>query len=192
MKPQHNGSAEPCPLSPQSLHRQAQQDFHQLLQLAQQSDHSFVDFQNRLVRLMAALGRTLIGLFLASRHQRLDIRAFLQQGTYRAGKPDCQRTLHTRYGPVVYQRQHLRSAQRREGIFPFDIVLGLTNDQLTPWVIGFVAQLATRMSFSAARSICHVAIGWAPACSTIEQAVLGLGVRRATPGTAARWRHFGH
>ncbi|MGF1579092.1 MAG: hypothetical protein ACFCD0_06980 [Gemmataceae bacterium] len=139
MKPQHNGSAEPCPLSPQSLQLQGQQDFQKLLQLTQQSDHSFVDFQNQLVRLMAALGRTLIGLFLASRHQNLDIGPFLKQGTYRAGKPDCQRTLHTRYGPVVYQRQHLRSANRREGIFPFDIVLGLTNDQLTPWVIGFVA-----------------------------------------------------
>ena len=65
--------------------------------------------------------------------------------------------------------------RRTETIFPLDIVLGLTWDQLSPWVMQWVARLATRMSFKAAKMVCQAVLNWAPATETIEQVVLGMG-----------------
>ena len=66
------------------------------------------------------------------------------------------------------------------GIFPLDVVLGLTRDRLSPWVMQWVARLATRMSFKAAQMVCKAVLNWAPATETIEQVVLGMG-RDAAP-----------
>src|SRR5260370_14969923 len=66
------------------------------------------------------------------------------------------------------------------GFFPLDVVLGLTRDRLSPWVMQWVARLATRMSFKAAQMVCKAVLNWAPATETIEQVVLGLG-RAAAP-----------
>ena len=66
------------------------------------------------------------------------------------------------------------------GLFPLDVVLGLTRDRLSPWVMQWVARLATRMSFKAAQMVCKAALNWAPATETIEQVVLGMG-RDAAP-----------
>ena len=65
-------------------------------------------------------------------------------------------------------------------MFPLDIELGLTWDALSPWVMQWVARLATRMSFKAARMVCKAVLQWAPATETIEQVVLGMG-RDAAP-----------
>ena len=83
------------------------------------------------------------------------------------------------------------------GIFPLDIVLGLTWDALSPWVMQWVARLATRMSFKAAKMVCQAVLNWAPATETIEQVVLGMG-RDAAPfmkqlqGSQGRGRGAGH
>ena len=66
------------------------------------------------------------------------------------------------------------------GFFPLDLELGLTRDRLSPWVMQWVARLATRMSFKAARMVCKAVLHWAPATETIEQVVLGMG-RDAAP-----------
>ncbi len=60
-----------------------------------------------------------------------------------------------------------------------DVVLGLTRDRLSPWVMQLVGRLATRMSFLATRLVCQAVLRWSPATETIEQVVLGLGRQAA-------------
>ena len=130
---------------------------------------------------MALLGCCLIRLFLTARHRRLDVQPFLTDGKYRPGDPYAERTLKTVYGEVTYGRHYLQPRRGGgSGIFPLDIVLGLTWDALSPWVMQWVARLATRMSFKAAQMVCKAVLNWAPATETIEQVVLGMG-RDAAP-----------
>jgi hypothetical protein len=114
-------------------------------------------------------------LFLTARHERLDVQRYLADGTHRPGDDYAERTLKTVYGEVTYGRQYLMARGGGGGFFPLDVVLGLTRDRLSPWVMQWVARLATRMSFKAAQMVCKAVLNWAPATETIEQVVLGLG-----------------
>jgi len=129
-------------------------------------------------------GRTgrvcLIRLFLTARHERLDIQPHLRNGHLRKGHSYAKRTLETAYGKVTYGRHYLSSRRGGHGLFPLDVALGLTWDALSPWVMQWVARLATRMSFQASRMACKAVLHWAPATETIEQVVLGMG-REAAP-----------
>jgi hypothetical protein len=142
---------------------------------------SFFAFEQRLWPLVALLGRLLVRLFLLSRHQRLDLTPWLADGRYRHKEPTPTRRLRTRYGSVSYARAYLiPRGGKRPGIHPLDIVLGLTRDGFSPWLIQFVTRLATRLSYGAAARVCRYALGWAPCTATIEGLVLGLG-RLAAP-----------
>jgi hypothetical protein len=110
----------------------------------------------------------------------MDVQPFLQNRKYRLGKDNARRTLKTAYGEVTYDRHYLIARANGAGFFPLDAELGLTNDRLSPWVMQWVARLATRMSFAATRLVCKAVLNWSPATETIEQVVLGLG-RYATP-----------
>jgi hypothetical protein len=81
---------------------------------------------------------------------------------------------------VTYGRHYLQARGGGSGFFPLDVVLGLTRDRLSPWVMQWVARLATRMSFKAAQMVSKAELHWAPATETIEQVVLGMG-REAAP-----------
>jgi hypothetical protein len=87
--------------------------------------------------------------------------------------------LKTVYGTVTYGRHYLQARRGGSGFFPLDAFLGLTTDRLSPWVMQWVARLASRMSFAAAKSVCRAALDWAPATETIEQVVLGMGRQAA-------------
>jgi len=129
---------------------------------------------------LAVFGCCLTQLFLTARHQRLDVKPFLEDGRFRPCDDYAERTLKTRFGEVKYGRKYLQPCRGGNGIFPLDIVLGLTWDKLSPWVMQWVARLATRMSFKAAKMVCQAVLNWAPATETIEQVVLGMG-RDAAP-----------
>ena len=141
---------------------------------------TFFSFEKGLAPFLMAIGRLLIRLFLVHRHAKLDLKPFLEKGTYRVAEKDAERTLKTAYGDVAYQRAYLAPCKKGIGFHPLDMMLGLTRDALSPFVIQFVCALATRMSFGATRLVCKMAIGWTPAQETIENAVLGMG-RRAAP-----------
>jgi hypothetical protein len=126
------------------------------------------------------LGACLIRLFLTARYERLDLEPFLEDGKYRPGDEYAERTLKTFYGKVKYGRHYLMTRGGGSGFFPLDVVLGLTRDRLSPWVMQWVARLATRMSFKASQMVCKAVLNWAPATETIEQVVLGMG-RDAAP-----------
>src|SRR5271157_750843 len=137
-------------------------------------------FEKDLLVRLAVLGACLIRLFLTARYERLDLQPFLEDGKYRPGDDYAERTLKTVYGEVTYGRHYLMSRGGGHGCFPLDVVLGLTRDRLSPWVMQWVARLATRMSFKASQMVCKAVLNWAPATETIEQVVLGMG-RDAAP-----------
>jgi hypothetical protein len=150
------------------------------MNLCTKCDEPFSVFETTLFGRMAILGVCLIRLFLLVRQQRLDLAPYLADGTYRPGEEYATRTLKTAYGKVTYGRQYLMPRGGGVGFFPLDLVLGLTADRLSPWVLQWVARLATRMSFKASKMICKAVLGWAPATETIERVVLGMG-RSAAP-----------
>ena len=142
---------------------------------------SFFAFEQGLWPLVATLGRLLVALFLVTRHQALDLQPWLGGRRYRAKKRPVPRRLTTRYGPVRYARTYLLPRQGKgPGFHPLDVVLGLTRDGFSPWVIQFVTRLATRLSYQAAALVCRYALGWSPCTEAIEALVLGLG-RWAAP-----------
>ncbi|MCA1819136.1 MAG: hypothetical protein LC620_03650 [Halobacteriales archaeon] len=177
---QPNQPTPPCPAPAEQLAQQARQRFEQILAVCLQRELTFARFEKGLAVLLARLATLLVRVYLAARHERLDLEPYLPQGPYRRGDPAAPRTLKTAYGAVVYCRAQLIRRGGGDGFYPLDAVLGLTRDQLSPWVMQFVGRLATRLSFAATRLLCQAALRWAPATETIEQVVLGLG-RQAAP-----------
>jgi hypothetical protein len=180
VKDNHKQPVAACPVTVASLQEEARQAFAHLLRFCQDDDGSLWQFEQQLFVLIAVLGRVLIGLFLAARHQRLDLEPYLEDRVYRRGDPFAERTLKTAYGEVTYGRAQLIRRRGGAGFYPLDAVLVLTRDRLSPWVMQLVGRLATRMSFAATRLLCQAVLRWSPATETIEQVVLGLG-RQAAP-----------
>lgn len=180
MKIQRKQTSVGCPATSVSVSADAKAAFDDLVQFCQTCELTFWQFEKQLLIRSAVLGACLIRLFLTARYERLDLQPFVEDGTYRPGDDYAERTLKTFYGEVTYGRHYLMSRGGGSGFFPLDVVLGLTRDRLSPWVMQWVARLATRMSFKAAQMVCKAVLNWAPATETIEQVVLGMG-RAATP-----------
>jgi hypothetical protein len=173
-------SATDCPATLALVRQNAKSAFDDLVRFCETCDKPFWLFEKELLVRVAVLGCCLIRLFLTARHACLDLQPFLKDGKYRPGDDYAERTLKTFYGEVTYGRHYLMSRGGGRGFFPLDVVLGLTRDRLSPWVMQWVARLATRMSFKAAQLVCKAVLNWAPATETIEQVVLGMG-RDAAP-----------
>jgi hypothetical protein len=180
MNRQDKASPTDCPVTLDTVRANAKAAFDALVAFCETCQSPFWMFGKELLIRVAVLGACLIRLFLTARHERLDVQPFLEDGKYRPGDPYAERTLKTVYGEVAYGRQYLMSRGGGSGFFPLDVVLGLTRDRLSPWVMQWVAFLATRMSFKAAQMVCKAVLSWAPATETIEQVVLGMG-RDAAP-----------
>jgi hypothetical protein len=180
MKVKNTSATSQSPATSKSLGDDVLNKAEDLVQFCQESDETFAEFEEALALRLAVLGCCLTQLFLMARHKRLDVEPYLEDGRYRPGDDYAERTLKTRFGEVKYGRRYLQSCCGSNGIFPLDIVLGLTWDKLSPWVMQWVARLATRMSFKAAKMVCKAVLNWAPATETIEQVVLGMG-RDAAP-----------
>ena len=180
MKVQLKQSSVGCPATSESVRANAKAAFDDLVQFCLKCEEPFGEFEKQLLVRFAVLGACLIRLFLTARYERLDLQPFLHDGKHRPGDDYAERTLKTVYGEVTYGRHYLMSRGGGSGFFPLDVVLGLTQDRLSPWVMQWVARLATRMSFKASQMVCKAVLNWAPATETIEQVVLGMG-REAAP-----------
>ena len=180
MNDNHKQPVAACPVAVTPVPEEARQAFENLLGFCQDDDRTFGQFEQQLFVLMAVLGCLLTRLFLAARHQRLDLEPYLEDGQYRRGDAQAERTLKTAYGEVRYVRTQLIQRRGGAGFYPLDAVLVLTRDRLAPWVMQLVGRLATRLSFAATRLVCQAVLRWSPATETIEQVVLGLG-RQAAP-----------
>jgi hypothetical protein len=175
MKINAKQSTADCPVTSDSVRAEAKAAFDKAVAFCATCDLSFALFEPQLFVLMATLGLCLIRLFLTARHERLNWQRHLRDGKYRPGEPYAKRTLKTFYGEVTYGRRYLMACKGGSGFFPLDVALGLTRDRLSPWMMQWVAKLATRMSFKASQSVCKTVLGWTPAARTIERVVLGLG-----------------
>jgi Uncharacterised protein family (UPF0236) len=180
MKGQCKPTESDCPDLRELVRADAQAAFDEVARFCETCELPFWLFEKDLLVRIAVLGCCLIRLFLTARYERLDLQPFLKDGKHRPGNPYAERTLKTAYGEVTYGRHYLMPRRGGSGFFPLDVVLGLTRDRLSPWVMQWVARLATRMSFKAAQSVCKAVLNWAPATETIEQVVLGMG-REAAP-----------
>jgi hypothetical protein len=128
-----------------------------------------------LLAQLAALGQLLVQLFLLVRQQRLDLTPWRQRG-YRVADDEAPRTLQTVWGPVRYRRAYLIPAHAKgPGVHPLDAQLGLTRDGFTPLLVSWFCRLTTRLSFRLSTELGGMFLGWAPASSTVEEWVLGLG-----------------
>ena len=169
-----------CPVTSDAARAAAKAAFDAAVEYCSTCNSVFSVFELQIVVHLATLGRCLIRLFLTARHERLDLQPHLQDGKYRPGEPYAERKLKTAYDEVTYGRRYLTPRDGGSGFFPLDVVLGLTRDRLSPWMMQWVARLSTRMSFKAAEMVCKAVLNWAPATETIEQVVLGMG-RDAAP-----------
>ena len=180
MDGQLNIGTEPCLPTEDSVLAEARQAFEELVCFCQSEERTFWEFEKRLLVLLFGLGRVLTRLMLVHRHLRLNLEPYLGMKGYRLGDGDAKRKLKTAFGEITYSRAHLIREGGGTGFHPLDVVLGLTRDGFSPWVVEFVTRLATRMSFAASRTICKAAPGWSPSTEGIEHLVLGLG-RQAAP-----------
>lgn len=126
MKMQCKPAASACPVTSVTLQEAAFTLCDDLVQFCRTSELPFGKFEKELLVRVAVLGCCLIRLFLTVRHERLDVQPFLDEGPYRPGDPYAERTLKTVYGEVTYGRQYLQARGVGHGLFPLDIVLGLT------------------------------------------------------------------
>lgn len=180
MSSQTSTASVECPVTSDSVRQDLVDHFLAVMRHIEKMDMTFFEFEKFLRSFLAKLACMIVRLFLTVRHERLDVTPHLQEGRYREGEKYSERTLKTPWGEVRYGRCYLIKRAGGSGFFPLDRVLGLTQDRLSPWLMQWVARLATRMSFKAARMVCEAALNWAPATETIEQVVLGMGRQAQT------------
>jgi hypothetical protein len=121
------------------------------------------------------LYRLFVALFLATRHNELDVEAH-SQGVWRVKNSFAIRNLKTQLGIVQYGRAYL-TRRNGGGWFPLDAALGITSDGYSWRVVDTVTRLATRVSYGATRGIAKAILGWSPSIESIELLVIGLGAR---------------
>jgi hypothetical protein len=176
--PQANDPLRPCPPSLDDLRRQLHERLDQAIDACQNDYHqaSFFDFEKALLLRLSPLGLLLMQLFLLVRHRRIDLAACDPEGRYRVADEHATRSLNTSCGELHYARAYLIPRKGGgSGFHPLDAQLGLTRDSFTPLLISRFCRLATRLSFRLSSELGGMFLGWAPASSTVEEWVLGLG-----------------
>jgi hypothetical protein len=163
------------PVPAAAVQAEARQAFEDLLGFCRQDSGPFRLFETGLLARWFALGCVLVRLFVAARHERLDVRPYARADGWRLGDPEAPRTLKTVFGEVRYRRATVIRRRGGTSFHPLDVELGLTRDGFSPWVTAFVTRLATRLSYAASRLLCRAVLGWSPSTEAIEHLVLGLG-----------------
>jgi len=165
-----------CPDGSDQVEAQIRQAVDELIRFVRRHSDAFrlMDFERQLWSRVAVLFRLCVALFLAVRHQRLDLSGYKADG-WRVKKEFATRTIKTMCGAVTYGRAYLR--RHGDGCFPLDAQLGITADGFSWRVIDLVTRLATRVSYAATQGIMRTMIGWSPSTEAIESLVIGLGQR---------------
>ena len=117
------------------------------MSFCQHHEGTVLELEKRLFVLLFRLGCVLVRLMLVSRHLRLNLEPYLALKGYRLGNAYAKRTMKTAFGAVSYGRVHLSGRKAAPVFIPWTWCLGLTRDGLSPWVMQWVARLATRMSY---------------------------------------------
>jgi hypothetical protein len=141
---------------------------------------TFKAFEEALIPMVFALARTAVTLFLACAERREEKRipSRLERGgrVFRPA-PAQARNLETWFGVVRYFRTYMREVGEgaHRGFYPLDLTLGLTADRVSMTLLSVAVRLATKLSFSEARSVLQWFLPTVPSTELIEQAALGLG-----------------
>lgn len=146
----------------------------------QQQETSFKAFELTLIPMLFALGRALVMLYLAAAAERVARRT--PERMRRAGRSFRKveakgRNLECWFGVVRYWRTYMaeNTKEDRHGFHPLDLALGLTKDRLSMLLLSICVRLATKLSFSQARSTALWFLPTVPSTEVIEQATLGFG-----------------
>lgn len=137
----------------------------------------------KLLRLVLLLGGLLYALYLTlaeELHSEKVAPELHRNGRRYQKKRQQPRLIGTLFGKIRYWRTYMHCEETGTGYYPLDDKLGMTRDGFTLSVISMVTRFATRMSYEAAATTFMAFYGWAPATRTIEEIVLGLGVRART------------
>jgi hypothetical protein len=158
------------------VEKRTREQFALLLEVTCDRQRSFFEFEKVAIPLVFALGRLLLVLFLARRHERLslDLVEVVGGKQYERMAPQG-RWLGTFFGKVRYWRTYMWGAAG--GYYPLDRELGLPADGFSAHVTGLFARLATKMSYAVTQALLRCFLSWTPSTTTIEHAVLGLGRR---------------
>jgi hypothetical protein len=173
----HTVEVPDCPDALNQIETRLRESVDELVRFVREDTEGLrlLDFERRLWLRMALLFRLGVALFLAVRHKRLDLGAWLTEG-WRVKKEFATRTIKTMCGPVRYGRAYL-TRRKGGGWFPLDVALGITRDGASWRVVDLVTRLATRVSYSGARGIMKATLGWAISTEAIESLAIGLGSR---------------
>lgn len=176
-----------CPEASDKLETRIRQAMDELICFVRSDSGSLrlLDFERSLWPQIAVLFRLCVAMFLALRHERLNLWDYEAQG-WRVKREFATRTVKTICGAVTYGRVYLR--RNGVGWFPLDAELGITADGFSWRVIDLVTRLATRVSYKATQSIMRAILGWSPSTEAIESLVIGLG--RRAPAFMATQRSF--
>jgi hypothetical protein len=180
---QSNSASQDCPVSTAALRQQLHEQVDRIADFCESYDDRFFSFEKQLKELLWALGRLFVGLFLLSRHQRLQSQERSYPG-YRLLSEWLPRTLRTMFGAMRYERAYWVRQRGGGGFHPLDAELGLTGDGFSPWVISSACRLVSYLSYAKATLLLKVFWGWSPSTETVEQWALGVA-RQAAPYMAS-------
>jgi hypothetical protein len=172
-----NVEVSECPDASVEIEAKIRRTVDELIRFVNQDTEQLklIDFEESLWSRVRILFRLCVALFLAVRHQRLDVSKYTGNG-WRVKEEFAQRTIKTMCGPVRYGRAYL-TRRNGGGWFPLDAMLGITQDGFSLRVVDVVTRLATRLSYSATRGVMKAILGWSPSTEAIELLVIGVGRR---------------
>ena len=136
---------------------------------------NFLGFEKLLHSQIRQLACLFLQLFLMSLQEKFNYNQWLKKGLYYKGAL-ISRKIKTIHGEVRYWRNYLIKKEKNNGgFYPLDMMVGLTSDGFSPWVISLATKLATRVSFSASVLLFKSFCGWSPSGKAIGELVLGMG-----------------
>lgn len=133
---------------------------------------TFYAFETQLVPQVLTVGRLCLQLFLAMREAQWRATAAPSQPGYKRQGP-IVRQLGTFFGKVSYARTYFY--RTGGGYYPLDIALGLTGDGFSLLLTSCTVRLATKVSYAQTVLLLTMFLHWAPAQTSLEELVLGLG-----------------
>jgi hypothetical protein len=121
------------------------------------------DFERRLWTALLALGRAMVGLYLAHRAAQFATRRYEQEGQPFVVVGTHASEIATRFGKVKFVRPRARVHGKDRGApdLPVDRALGLCG-HTSLGVVTMVAQLCARMAFGPVREVFAASHEWTP------------------------------
>jgi hypothetical protein len=135
----HKNGPDACP-DLEAFKAEMRQQFEKLLESCcngTSERKKFHEVEAELQPRVFAMGRSLIRLFLLSRHRRLMLNLHYNDNKFRLDEDYAERKLQTVFGEVGYGRVYLRRRKGGSGYHPLDERLGLTRDGYSPGTLAF-------------------------------------------------------